>query len=286
MDVFITRARRTNYGVTVGNITLAALALYLFLAVAVHGSGGDKMVSAQKQIKVDGDSVTTVVCPPGEVRTTTLIDISGRYLYSEKYGWFDNQHFRSGNPEQVIEDVRAAAKHGGGVVSLRQSVREGLTGYTGHYLIAGNLNEGEVLGVALGIYMDWSYRFEAWQGQLPRSLVGPLTAFAIEDLPTHYVGFFAAASGLDVAEVFACYLGEVEVTDTTPPHFLVADASEPGALDVPVKRLTNEKFSPMVETDEGWQNVPWPPGLRLAPIDSATGLWAFEQEETWYFNGG
>jgi len=286
MDVFISRARRTNYGAMVSNVTLAALVAYLLLAVAVYGSGGGKIVTIQKQTKLDGESVTTIVCQPGAVQATTLPAASGRYLHSEKYGWFDNQHFHSGNPEQVIEDVRAAASYGGGLVSLRQSVRDGITGYTGHYLIAGHLNEEEVVRVALGVYMDWSYRFEAWQGQLPRSLVGPLTAFAIEDLPTHYVGFFAAANGLEIAEVFACYLGEVEATDTTPPHFLVADTSESGALDVPVKRLTNEKFMPMVLMDEEWQNVPWPPGLQLVPIDSASGLWAFEQEETWYFNGG
>jgi len=286
MNVFIRRARRTNYGFKISNVTLAVLVAYLLLAVAVYGSEGGKTVTIQKQAKLDGESVTSVACQPGQVETTTRPAAAGRYLHSEQYGWFDNQHFHSGNPEQVIEDVRAAAKYGGGLVSLRQSVREGITGYTGHYLVAGHLNEEEVVKVALGIYMDWSHRFEAWQGQLPRSLVGPLTAFAIEDLPTHYLGFFAAANGLDIAEVFACYLGEVEATDTAPPHFLVADASESGALDVPVQRLINEKFSPMVQTDEGWQNIPWPPGLQLVPIDSASGLWAFEQEETWYFNGG
>ena len=112
-------------------------------------------------------------------------------------------------------------------------------------------------------------------------------AAALAEGPTVTLsGTISAANGLEIAEVFACYLGEVEATDTTPPHFLVADTSESGALDVPVKRLTNEKFMPMVLMDEEWQNVPWPPGLQLVPIDSASGLWAFEQEETWYFNGG
>jgi hypothetical protein len=208
----------------------------------------------------------------------------GRYLYSVAYGWFDARHFDSGNPDQVIADVRAAAARGGGIISLRQDVRGGLTGYTGHYLISGDVTEKEVIGVALGIYMDWSGRFEAWQGRPPRSIVGPLTAFSIEDLPSHYVGFFARATGMENAEVFACYLGEVEGTDITPPHLLFYNEADPATPTVPrVRHLVNTKFTPLVLTREGWRNVGWPNGMQLVPIDSSSGLWHFEQEETWYF---
>lgn len=283
MNLSVTRAGRTINRAMVTSMLLTAVAAYLLLAVAVYGNELGKVVTLKKHAKPD---IETLACDFGEVQAAALPDPTGRYLYSEQYGWFDNQHFHSGYPDQIIEDVRAAGSSGGGHVSIRQPVRDGLTGFTAHYLVAGNLTEDEVVGVSLGIYMDWSRRFEAWQGRVPRSLVGPLTAFAIEDLPSHYLGFFAAAKGLEIAEIFHCYLGGVEVTDMAPPHVLLTGESEPGEIGVPLKRLTNEKFVPLVLTEAGWQHVPWPVRLRLLPVDESSGLWAFEQEETWYFNGG
>jgi hypothetical protein len=31
---------------------------------------------------------------------------------------------------------------------------------------------------------NWSTRFESWQAEPPQGLVGPLTPFAVEDLPS------------------------------------------------------------------------------------------------------
>lgn len=285
MNAFVTFVNRANRGTSPGRSWLLVLLACLILAFAFYSRAQSGSVAASKQDKSVGEATSSAGCEADGLPVTAAEAPPGRYLYSERYGWFDSQHFYSGDPAQVLEDVRAAASNGGGLISIRQSVREGITGHTSHYLVAGRLNEAEVVGVALGIYMDWSYRFEAWQGQLPRSLVGPLTAFSIEDLPTHYVGFFAAVRGLEINEVFDCYLGEVETTDEAPPHLLLTDDLETGTLGVPVKHLTNKKFTPIVPTDEGWQNISWPAGLQLAYIDSSSGLWAFEQEETWYFNG-
>ncbi|HXW00830.1 MAG TPA: hypothetical protein VEC93_20620, partial [Anaerolineae bacterium] len=115
---------------------------------------------------------------------------STRYFYSDRYGWFDTGHFGTGNPAQLIANLEAAAKKGGdNIIALSQDVRGGVTGYTAYYLISGKVSSDDVVSVALGVYLDWSIRFEAWQGQLPRSLVGPFTPFSIEDLPTQYLGF-------------------------------------------------------------------------------------------------
>jgi AGZA family xanthine/uracil permease-like MFS transporter len=40
-----------------------------------------------------------------------------------------------------------------------------------------------VIGIALGIHMDWSHKFEAWEDSF-RAGAGKNTSFAIEDLPT------------------------------------------------------------------------------------------------------
>ncbi len=209
-----------------------------------------------------------------------------RYLYNERYGWFDMTHFDAGNPAKVIADVKAAVSSGGGIISISQSVRGGITGYTGHYLVSSDVGPEQTIGVALGIYMDWSYRFEAWQGQLPRSLVGPFTPFAIEDLPTQYLGFIEDSTGLDRSVLFACFLGEVKAAKA-PPHLWPVTESHTvsnGPVLPRIKRLTNETFQPMILTENDWETVSWPEPLRRNPIPSDYSTWLFEMEETWYLN--
>lgn len=209
-----------------------------------------------------------------------------RYFYSDRYGWFDETHFDTGNPAKVIADVETAAAYGGGIITISQSVRDGITGYTAQYLVSGDVTPSQVMGVALGIYMDWSIRFEAWQGSLPRNLVGPFTPFSIEDLPTQYIGFVEDATDQKREVLFACYLGQLETADA-PPHLWVS--TEPGTPadgpDLPdIERLTNESFEPLVLTEQGWQHVPWPPELRFNPLPSGSTSWLFESDETWYLD--
>ena len=207
-----------------------------------------------------------------------------RYFYSDTYGWFDTAHFNAGNPAQLIMNLEAAIKKGGNsIISISQDVRGGVTGYTGYYRIPEKVGSDDVLGVALGVYLDWSIRFEAWQGQLPRSLVGPFTPFSIEDLPTQYLGFIDNTSSLDLDAIFACYLGEVESADG-PPHLWIADEKPEDDLDLPtIERLTNRGFQPMVLTKNGWRITRWPTPLRLVPVASSKHTWFFMREETWYF---
>ncbi|HRQ39138.1 MAG TPA: hypothetical protein PLD25_14605 [Chloroflexota bacterium] len=205
-----------------------------------------------------------------------------RYLYSESYGWFDASHFAAGHPAQVLADVETAAQNGGGIVAISQPVRDGLTGYTATYLVSNDARSTDVVGIALGIYLDWSLRFEAWQGRAPRSLVGPFTPFSIEDLPTQYLGFVDATTELKLEALFACYLGEVTAANS-PPHLRQADPLPDEIITLPrVVRLINESFQPLVQSEGGWQSVRWPAPLRLAPVPSSPHLWLFESEETWY----
>jgi hypothetical protein len=209
-----------------------------------------------------------------------------RYIYNDQYGWFDKTHVGTGNPSEVISGVKTAVAADGGIISISQPIRDGITGYTGNYLVSGDIAPGEVLGVALGIYMDWSIRFEAWQGTLPRSLVGPLTPFAIEDLPTQYLGFYESATNMELAAIFACYLGQTEATEA-PPHIWISNKSSghPNEQNqLHIERLTNRTFSPLVLTKEGWQHVDWPEPLRLYPVPSSNSTWIFDSDQTWYLN--
>jgi hypothetical protein len=209
-----------------------------------------------------------------------------QYFYSPHYGWFDASHFFTGNPLQIIQDVRNVVAHGSGVITITQGVRDEITGYSARYLVSSEIPEEKILGVALGIYQDWSHRFEAWEARPPHGLFGPLTSFAIEDLPSHYIGFFASVHNQDPLYVLACYLGGVEAVESTPPR-LVYPEDLPGSMspsEVPVQHLVNKTFAPMVWGPGGWRNIPWPKNMRMEAIHTSSKLWRFEAEETWYFD--
>ncbi|MEZ4835725.1 MAG: hypothetical protein R2873_27650 [Caldilineaceae bacterium] len=200
------------------------------------------------------------------------------YLYSERFGWFDASHFYTGNPAKIIEDVRSVARRGG-VIVIEQGVRDGLTGYRATYRIARNLPQRKVTSVALGIYLDWSRRFEEWEDQPPRAFFGPLTSFAVEDLPSHYIGFFASIHNVEPAYVLACYLGDVEAVEVSPPRLVYPEdlAGTSYGAPLPVQHLTNKTFTPMVWGPGGWRNIPWPKSLRMEAIGSSSGFCASTQ---------
>lgn len=206
------------------------------------------------------------------------------YLYNATYGWFDTTHFTTGQPEQVILDVKTAVLSSGSVITISQGLHGGVTGYDGRYWISGQVAKTDILSVALGVYLDWSYRFEAWQSEPPRSLAAPFTPFAIEDLPSQYLGFFAAAHNLTPAQVFACYLGGAEVVEGEPPHLTFS--ADPDDPDQPpgIIWLQNESFTPLVETETGWQPQPWPKVMQMSPLSSKPQTWYFLSDETWYLD--
>lgn len=207
-----------------------------------------------------------------------------RYLFNETYGWFDTSHFNTGHPAQVISDVVTAVQENGRVITISQGVREDLTGYSASYWVSGDVSQTDVLAAAWGIYADWSIRFETWQDEAPRSIAGPFTPFAIEDLPSQYLGFFAAAHELPYEQVFACYLGGIEIATDDPPHFgFEADPADPDSLP-DLLRLRNETFMPLVETETGWQHLSWPAAMLMTPAISKPDTWFFIADETWYFD--
>lgn len=264
------------------SVTISLLASLLLVTRRISARDAHQAPAAGNRTYRSG--AYFIDCPAGSGQGRRLVTPlpDSRYLYSEIYGWFDVSHLEAGHPDRVLADVQTAARHGGGVIVISQAVRDGLTGYTATYLVSGDVQSSDITGVALGIYMDWSIRFEAWQGRAPRSLVGPFTPFSVEDLPTQYVGFVDATTRLRVEALFACYLGPVTAA-AAPPHLRQTSNLPDETITLPrVTRLTNETFQPMVLTEEGWQSVSWPVPLRLTPVPSSANLWLFENEETWY----
>ena len=211
---------------------------------------------------------------------------SSRYYFNANYGWFDRSHFNTGDPGRLISDVHKTVQAGGGVVTLEQDVHDGVAGYTGSYYVSPQVTTANELGVALGIYRDWSTRFEGWQAQLPQTLVGMLSPYAVEDLPSQYVGFFAAANGLTVPDVFACYLPDTRETEEAPPRLTMRRAVA-STGDTPLnypQRLVNREMQPMIyRRGIGWVHLPWPAAMQMEVVGPESGLWAQVGDENWYF---
>lgn len=211
---------------------------------------------------------------------------SSRYYFNPTYGWFDRSHFDTGDPGRLIADVRKTVHAGGGVVTIEQAVHGGVAGYSGSYYVSPEVTPANELGVALAIYRDWSVRFEGWQAQLPQTLVGMLSPYSVEDLPSQYVGFFAQANGLEVYEVFACYLPDTRATEESPPHLTMRRAVASTA-DTPLnypQRLTNQEMRPMIyRRGNGWVHLPWPAAMQMEVVPAESGLWAQVGEANWYF---
>lgn len=232
----------------------------------------------------------TAVNPPCHTDAAQIDDLPDtHYLYNERYGWFDHSHFNTGRPTQVLADVRAAVSAGGGQVTISQGVHDDITGYTGVYAVAGNVPDDEVMPVALGVYLDWSFRFEAWQAEPPQGLLGPTSAFAVEDLPSQYLGFIAAAWDVPVARLFGCYLGPVTGSEDGPPDIIIADRivgpdGETAETDgwPGLARLANRTFDPIVPADEMWRYTDWPAPLQLTPLTTGPGSWQFVGGYTWF----
>ena len=90
----------------------------------------------------------------GQLDTTQKVNSWPKYLYNKTYGWFDTTHFATGNPRQIIADVGTAVANGGGVITITQGLHNGITGYTGHYQVSGQVSEQQIIDVAFGIYTD------------------------------------------------------------------------------------------------------------------------------------
>ncbi len=209
------------------------------------------------------------------------------WLYSQRYGYFDTAHFPAGNQAQIIKDVMNASANGGGPVNIRQGTDYGFF-FERTYMISAGVDDP--LGVALGIYEDWSVAFEAWEGQFPFNLF-TTSSFSVEDLPSHYLGFVAAARGFDpndMSSFFANYasvLGPVESATQKPPQFqsIKACAIQSGCyspvgflINAPIK---NRQFTPMIQNSSGdWVNVPWPSELMITPVGSGSNTWQFVGE--------
>jgi RHS repeat-associated protein len=214
----------------------------------------------------------------------------GRYILTNSHGWFDTSHFNTGDPGYIIDQVRSISYVSyewqtcrGYGVKKRFPVIEGLTkkwlpfevAFQEWYWVSDIVEENQVIGVAYAIYMDWSIKFEKWQGDLLGGWVGRGSSFAAEDLPSHHIGFVAAAMEMTPDDVVARYFAGASATDELPPHFVRTPEEEWKVLfSGGNPGLKNYELTPLVQNaSDDWVNVPWPDELVVVPIPQETNLW-------------
>jgi RHS repeat-associated protein len=192
---------------------------------------------------------------------------SGQYLYTQQYGWFDRNHIGAASPKDVIDQVRYSILHGGSEVNVRDGTKGGFR-FRSTYQVVGKdgATEEYINGVALGIYTDFEVRFEFWEG-----LIAPFTPYttmyAIEDLPSDYLGFAMAAKDLTLEQAFA--------------HLEPDSSKVTGTNTDPPRSWDNSQKNYWISPKVNGVNVSWPQELAITPIGLGDGVTAWGFVGSW-----
>lgn len=138
--------------------------------------------------------------PWEEAAMTTRSDIPNRLIYTCNCGWVDKGHAnaRSTRPhvgvqslwQQITSQAGAKTKwpFKGYQVLYRQDMLKWGVGVAveGNYLVASNLSRSQMESVALGIFLEVSFKFESTQWWFG----APSSSFSEEDLISNLIGFY------------------------------------------------------------------------------------------------
>jgi hypothetical protein len=218
------------------------------------------------------------VCAP-KPKPTTLPNAK-YYLVAGSY--FDKSHINGGKKTggEIYAQVRSAIASGGGSFTINRPLgRHGIypVSYHANYSVTGNATEDQATGIALAIYMDFEFGYELFQGEMSFGIYGSLqeSAFAIEDFPSDYVGFYAAVhEDFETSQVLRT-IGPVEAADGTPPR---STCLQPACDRHDLKNVDFAGMTRKVESNGRWVNVPWPEELQITPLNDSN-LWLYGGEQ-------
>lgn len=219
-------------------------------------------------------------------------DPKGRYIYTNGGEYIDADHFNISGALDVIQQVKLGK--GVRIPSSGQNLLcpapcdriPGLVGISVDYSLNPPIMDN--YGVALAIWEDFQTRFETAQPSDTFGVAGGISNFALEDLPTDYLSFWAAAKAdaegrttvssaqrqSYLNEIISSLGGLKERSDRETPHCSVFIINCP---------YTNKSFTPKVEQREvlhytlgicpvcidiphenvSYVNIPWPVDLTL-----------------------
>ena len=184
-----------------------------------------------------------------------------RYIQTKHYGVIDIDHFE-GARDQATRILRPL-ENGEKNFPVSQPLAGEIFGFAARYAPIRTTNAAALHSVALGIFYDFSIRFETWQGS---GLLGEIdkgrgySSFAAEDFPSDHLGFMSVEQGLPLEYIIGV-LGGGEPIDQKPPI-----------------AARNYSFTPLVPDNQGvYHNVPWPAELQMTPEH------AFRFIDSWQF---
>jgi RHS repeat-associated protein len=219
---------------------------------------------------------------------------SHRYIHTRDYGSFDQSHINPAAGMDIINHVIGALGRpcghtfevsrfqdsiwqkiykGGNQrgIPIPETLPQGLgTGgsFQVEYWVSGDIIPAQVNRIALGIYMDLERRWENFQGTM---FFSSYSHYAVEDLPSDYLGFYMATRGLQKTPE-----NLLDVFKHLAPVLRTCSSCTPNRIE------ENHEFRPRVRHKGTWMNIDWPPQLQLpTPIGSSSGLWHATRENTY-----
>ncbi len=249
----------------------------------------------------DSDPLNLGWQPTGSANSLNTQSKNGRYIDTKLFGFIDREHLGGGGQlRKILPHLEDGIPYPQ-VFDLEQAVSlqnlpfgEGKSSvvsvkFTVPAAVPGNLR----LGVALGIYEELERAFEQVKASI---LDHNETNYAIEDLPSDYVGFFIEAKRVEcelkggqncsnvmnLDKFLEQLVPGVQVTssDTVPPRCNLLKTRLAHVLDSKINdalakclNMKNLQFEPKIYNHdrERYENVPWPPELRIPAITG--GFW-------------
>ncbi len=156
----------------------------------------------------------------------------------------------------LIEQVRSLVGKGGKFTLPGGEQRLGPLSFGKffpEYFVSDKITESDVIGVALGIWMDYQFRYEAYYQGISTLFLAP-SVFASEDFTSDYLAFMQAATGRSLIDIVVNELGGIKAYDKHPT-------------------LYSKSFNWNPVTTSG-QTVAWPDSLTVAPVSSASDSWS------------
>jgi hypothetical protein len=193
------------------------------------------------------------------------------HVYIEGYGYFDEGHIARGYTLgiYIMGQLMAGEKE----FTLRSGEDYRVTYKIGDDIDLANLTREEMVSLAYAIFTDFEIEYETFQGT--QTGISSLSSFAPEDLPSDYIGFWAAVNGYSFNDIPGILqrlgtveprstLGVIQVNTITIP----CGGPLPGKVTMVAQ---NFEFAPMttvisngpLSVQQTWENVPWPEWLQL-----------------------
>ena len=202
---------------------------------------------------------------------------SGRY-YIEGYSHFDKKHILRGydHATSILNKIANAVSSGGGLIDIPRK-KKGDSVVNQLAWIYPQLAPEEQKQVALALSLEIEVKFEAWQGS---HLLEQISSFAPEDLPSVYIGAWAAVNGYDENDIPSILqaLGQPYPDRETVGAYYMG-WYEDGSGGYSYGFIKNYKHTPVVEASTGrripprkiWINRTWPLWLDTGLVPPQSG---------------